>query len=351
MHSDFYRRCFLIVTAVVLGYAAYRIVAPLLGILGWGVVLAFSLYPLHEWLTRVFKGRDSLSAGIIAGVTPFVVFVPLSVLGAVFAGQVARIIAYLSGPTDLSYPELVHRLSSYPLIGRSVAWVQENTTVTAEQVQGWMTEGLQVILKSAASLGGSVALNVFGTLIGFFIMIFALFFLLRDGRSMVENLVQMVPVERTRRSELVKYLADVTRAVVFGSTATAVVQGLFVGVGFAIAKLPSPVVFGVIATVAAFLPVGAGIVLIPAVLYLGFTGHLGAATFLAIWTGVMWLLETFMRPLLTARHAQVSTLAIFIGAIGGVAAYGILGLIIGPVLLSFAVALLRFARENPRTGT
>jgi predicted PurR-regulated permease PerM len=229
--------------------------------------------------------------------------------------------------------------------------VQENTAVTAEQVQGWMTEGLQVILKSAASLGGSVALNVFGTLIGFFIMIFALFFLLRDGRTMVENLVQMVPVEPTRRSQLLKYLADVTRAVVFGSTATAIVQGLFVGIGFAIAKLPSPVVFGVIATVAAFLPVGAGIVLIPAVLYLGFTGHLGAATFLAIWTGVMWLLETFMRPLLTARHAQVSTLAIFIGAIGGVAAYGILGLIIGPVLLSFVVALLRFARENLRTGT
>jgi predicted PurR-regulated permease PerM len=161
----------------------------------------------------------------------------------------------------------------------------------------------------------------------------------------------MVPVEPTRRSQLLKYLADVTRAVVFGSTATAIVQGLFVGIGFAIAKLPSPVVFGVIATVAAFLPVGAGIVLIPAVLYLGFTGHLGAATFLAIWTGVMWLLETFMRPLLTARHAQVSTLAIFIGAIGGVAAYGILGLIIGPVLLSFVVALLRFARENLRTGT
>ena len=102
MHSSFYRRCFLIVTAAVLGYAAYRIVAPLLGILGWGIVLAFSLYPLHEWLTRVFKGRNSLSAGIIAGVTPFVVFVPLSVLGAVFAGQVARIIAYLSGPTRTS---------------------------------------------------------------------------------------------------------------------------------------------------------------------------------------------------------------------------------------------------------
>lgn len=351
MHSDFYRRCFLIVTAVILGYLGFRIVAPLLGILGWGIVLAFSLYPLHERLTRRFKGRTSLSAGLIAGVTPFVVFVPLSVLGAVFAGQVARIIAYLSGPTDLSYPELVHRLSSYPLIGHSVEWVQENTAVTAEQVQGWMTEGLQSILKSAASMGGSVALNVFGTLIGFFIMIFALFFLLRDGRTVVENLVQLVPVEPARRSQLLKYLGEVTRAVVFGSTASAILSGLMVGVGFAIVKLPSPVVFGVLATIAAFLPVGAGIVMIPAVLYLGFSGHWKAALFLAAWTALMWLIETILRPLLTARHAEVSTLAIFIGAIGGVAAYGILGLIIGPVLLSFIVALLRFARESQRTST
>ena len=109
-------------------------------------------------------------------------FVPLSVLGAVFAGQVARVIEYLRAQTDVSYPEFVHRLSSYPLIGSAVEWVQENTSISAEQVQGWLTDGLQAILKSAASMGGSVALNVFGTLIGFFLMIFMLFFLLRDGR-------------------------------------------------------------------------------------------------------------------------------------------------------------------------
>ena len=85
-------------------------------------------------------------------------------------------------------------------------------------------------------MGGSVALNVFGTLIGFFIMIFSLFFLLRDGRTMVEHLVQLVPVEPTRRAQLLKYLGEVTRAVVFGSTATALLQGLFVGIGFAIVE-------------------------------------------------------------------------------------------------------------------
>ena len=349
MYSDFYRRTFLLTTAALLGYALYRIVAPLLGILGWGIMLAFILQPLHERLTGRLKGRATLSAGLIAGITPFLVFVPLSVLGAVFAGQVARVIGYLRAQTDVSYPELVHKLSSVPVVGRSVEWVQENTEMSAEQVQGWITDGLQVLLKNAASMGGSVALNVFGTLVGFFIMIFTLFFLLRDGKRIVLHLVELVPVERQRRGTLLKYLADVTRAVVYGSAATALVQGFMVGIGFAIAKLPSPVVFGVIATIAAFLPVGAAIVLIPAVIYLAATGHWGMATFLAIWTAVMWLLETILRPLLTAHQAQVSTLAIFIGAIGGVAAYGILGLILGPVLVSFVVALVQFARENSTT--
>lgn len=347
MHSAFYRRCFLIVTAAILGYALFRIIEPLFGILGWAIVLAFILYPLHERLTRALKGRNSASAGIIAGVTPFLVFVPLSVLGAVFAGQVARVIEYLRAQTDVSYPELVHRLSSYPLIGGAVAWVQENTSITAEQVQGWLTDGLQTVLKAAAHTGGSVALNVFGTLIGFFIMIFTLFFFLRDGRRMLDGAVQLIPVKAARRAQLLKYLGEVTRAVVFGSAATAVVQGVIVGIGFAIVKLPSPVVFGVLATIAAFLPTGAALVLIPAVLYLAATGHWGAAIFLACWTAGMWLSENILRPLLTAHHAQVSTLAIFIGAIGGVAGFGILGLILGPVLLSFIVALARFAQESP----
>jgi len=346
MHSLFYRRTFQLVTAAVLGYALYKILEPLFGVLGWAAVLAFILYPLHERLARRLRGRKALSAGILTVLTPFFVLAPLSVLGVVFAGQVSRMIEYLHGHALLSYADVVQRLSQLPMIGHAVAWVRENAPVSVEELQSWTSGGMQTLLKSAAAMGGNVALGVFGTLVGFFMMLFMLFFFLQDGRAMIEGLARLIPVERPRRVQLLKYLGDVTRAVVFGSAVTALAQGIFVGIGFALVKLPSPVVFGVLATIAAFLPAGAAIVLVPAILYLGFTGHWGAAIFLVFWTAALWIVENILRPLLTAHHAEVSTLAIFVGAIGGAAAYGILGLVIGPVLLSFVVALVRFAQES-----
>jgi predicted PurR-regulated permease PerM len=346
MQSQFYRRSFQVVAAAVLAYLLYQILVPLRTELGWAAVLAFILYPLHQRLTRRLKGRRALSAGILTGLTPFLVLAPLAVLGAVFAGQVARVIESLRGRTVLSGPEIIERLAGYPLIGGAVEWARDNAAVSVDQVQGWLDSSLQTLLERAAEAGGGVALGVFGTLVGFFMMLFMLYFFLQDGRAMLAGLEYLIPTTSERRHRLLDYLASVTRAVVFGSVATAFIQGIIVGIGFAIAKLPSPVVFGVLGVIASFLPSGAGIVLLPAVGYLVFAGRYGAAVFLGCWTAGMWVLENVLRPLLTSRQAEVSTLAIFVGAIGGVSAFGILGLIIGPVVLSFAVALVRYMREN-----
>jgi predicted PurR-regulated permease PerM len=346
MPSEFYRRCFQIATAAILGYLLYRILHPLSGMLGWAAVLALVLHPLQERLTRLFGGRRALSAALLTAATPFLVLAPLSVLAGAFVGQVTRLIGYLRGGSTLSLAEVLERLSRYPVIGGAVGWVRENSWVSAAQFETWMTDGLQTLLKSAAAMGGDVALGAIGTVVGFFMMLFMLFFLLRDGGAMLEAVTRTIPVEGSRRARLIRYLLDVTRAVVFGSAVTALIQGLFVGAGFALVGLPSPVVFGVLGTIAAFLPAGASAVLIPAVLYLAFSGRWGAAIFLACWTAALWIVENVLRPLLTAQQVEVSTLAIFVGAIGGAASFGILGLVIGPVLLSFAVALVRFAQES-----
>jgi predicted PurR-regulated permease PerM len=346
MPSQFYRRCFLVVAAAVLAYALYQVLMPLRAELGWAAVLAFSLYPLHEWLSKRLKGRRAVSAGILTGLTPFLVLAPLALLGIAFAGQVAHLIGYLRGRSFISASDLLARLSAMPVIGGPVSWARDNVAVSAEQVEGWLTDSVQTVLKSAASMGGDLALGVFGTLVGFFMMLFMLFFFLQDGRAMLRSLERLVPMGREQRQRLLKYLADVTRAVVFGSVATALINGFIVGVGFAIVRLPSPLVFGVLAAIASFLPSGSAIVLLPAALYLAVAGRWGAALFMLLWTLGLWVAETVLRPVLTSKRAEVSTLAVFIGAIGGVSAFGILGLILGPVVLSFAVALVRFSQES-----
>jgi predicted PurR-regulated permease PerM len=199
-------------------------------------------------------------------------------------------------------------------------------------------------------MSSTFALGVVGSLVGFFLMLFMLFFLLRDGRTLLEHLTRLIPMDSAPKAKLLAYLGDVTRAVAFGSTATALIQGACVGIGFAIAALPSPVVFGVIAAIPSFLPVGSAAVLVPAVLYLAFSGRWGMAIFLGVWSVGVGLVDNFLRPFLAAQRAEISTLVVFVGAIGGVSTFGILGLVVGPVSLSFVVALVRFAATRTTDG-
>jgi predicted PurR-regulated permease PerM len=346
MYSTFHRRAFLVATVAILGWALFSILRPLGSPLGWAVMLAFLLHPLHERLAAKLKGRCSLSAGILTVAAPFIVVTPLIFIAVAFARQVVNVVDALRGRSLLPVPELLDRVASYPVIGSAAAWLKGSTLVSVEQIDGWIANGLQSALKSAASASSTFALGVVGSVIGFFLMLFMLFFLLRDGRMVLEYLTRLIPVEPPSRTKLLAYLGNVTRAVAFGSTATAVIQGGCVGIGFAIAGLASPVVFGVIGTIAALLPVGSAVVLVPGVLYLAFSGRWGMAIFLAIWSVGVGTVDNFLRPLLASQRAQVSTLVVFVGAIGGVSVWGILGLVVGPVLLSFGVALVRFVGDQ-----
>src|SRR2546429_8791308 len=117
MTSDFYLRSFQIATAAILGYLLLRVLDPLSGMLGWAAVLAFILHPLHERLTRRFKGRRALSAGILTALTPFLVLAPLSVLAGAFVGPGAAPLQDLRGPRPPSLPPLGVRPAGYLPLG------------------------------------------------------------------------------------------------------------------------------------------------------------------------------------------------------------------------------------------
>ncbi len=349
MYSRFYTRCFVIGAIVVLGWLLLQFLGPFWAPLGWAAILAFLLYPVHKRLTKKLRNKAGYSAGIITALTPFFIILPIVGFGIVFAQQVTLHIQYLRDRQFGDYHDILTRLEGLPVVGRVLGWFGADVSQTIQQVEGWFVSGAQNLLKGAAAVGGTFAIGVVGTLVSFFLMLFLLFFLLRDGQTMVMHLMRLVPMDAERRGRLLHYLGDVTQAVIFGHALTAVIQGTLVGIGFAIAGLPSPVVFAVFAAIAAFIPAaGTGFVLVPAVIWLAATGQWGWAVFMAVWTAVVGASDNVLRPFLTRQRASVSTLTVFVGVIGGVAAFGFIGSLIGPVVLALVVALLRFAEQEVR---
>src|SRR6185369_5535326 len=156
-----------------------------------------------------------------------------------------------------------------------------------------------------------IVIGALGTLVGFFFMLFLLFFFIRDGKIMFARLKRLIPVPNQPREQLFDHLASVARGVFYGIGLTAIVQGALVGIGFAIAQLPSPVVFGVLAAILALLPAGgAAIVWVPAVLYLALSGQWKMAIFMLVWGAITPTSDNFLRPLLVSRYAPVSAFTV-----------------------------------------
>src|SRR5262249_3329341 len=150
-----------------------------------------------------------------------------------------------------------------------------------------------------------VLLGAVGAVVGLLLMIFILYFLFRDGDEMARRLIALVPAEESRKKSLVDRLSSVMRAVVYGSLATAPIQGALVGVAFEIAGLPSPVVFSFLTALAALLPVGGtALVWAPAAVVLYAQGRAGWALFMVLWGALLvGSIDNFIRPRLISGRA------------------------------------------------
>jgi len=342
----FYSRVFALAVAAVLGYALLLIFLPFALPMTWAAFLAFLLFPLNLRLRRRFKG-NSIAAGLLTVLAPIVILLPLSALSAEFVSQISVLLKQLQKfATDMDIKSFSD-LQQFPWIARINSWLQTHADISAEQVQSWLVSGTREVMQRAASWGGSFFLGALGSLLAFAIMLFLLFFFLRDGDVMIARGRRLIPMAEDRKERLVTQLSAVTRAIVYGTTVTALLQGLFIGIGFAIAGLPSPVVFGVLAALLSLLPVGgSAFVWIPAVIWLFFEKHWGWGIFLLVWGSALSGLDNVVRPLLISGRARISALAVFIGVLGGIPAFGAIGVIAGPVVLSLVLALIEFAEES-----
>lgn len=344
--STFYPRIFALVVAALLGYALIRIFTPFLTATSWAAFLAFLLHPLYRRLRRRLNGGGR-AAGVLTVLTPIVILLPVSALSVDFVAQVSSLVRTLQQRAKQLDIKSFSDLQQFPLIARANVWLEAHAGISADQVQDWVISASQDILQRAAGLSGSFFLGAIGSIIGFSIMLCLLFFFLRDGEVMVTRARALIPLEEERKERLFRQLSGVTRAIVLGTVLTALIQGALVGVAFAIAGLPSPVVFGVIAALLSMLPVGgASIVWVPAAGWLLYDGRWGYAIFMVAWGLMLGGLESVLRPLLISGRARISALAIFVGVLGGIPAFGAIGIIVGPVVLSLVGALIEFAEES-----
>jgi len=344
--SSFYPRIFALVVAAILGYALILIFAPFIGPMAWAAFLAFLLYPVNVRLRRRLRG-GGIAAGVLTFLAPIIILLPLSALSIDFVAQVSVLMQKLQKSAAELDIKSLSDLQQFPWIARINVWLEAHAGISAEQVQSWLVSGTREVLTRAASMGGGFFLGALGSLLGFAIMLFLLFFFLRDGDGLLARARRLIPLDEERKGRLFRQLSGVTRAIVVGTSVTALLQGALVGIGFTIASLPSPVVFGVLAALLSMLPVGgAALVWGPAAIWLFVDGRWGFGIFMLAWGLLLSGLDNVLRPILISGRARISALAVFIGVLGGIPAFGAIGIIGGPVVLSLVLALIEFAEES-----
>jgi predicted PurR-regulated permease PerM len=347
----FYPRVFGLVATLILAIAVGRMLQPFVGAILWSVLLAFLLAPVNQRLRRALRGRSGAAAALLTLAVVVLLLGPAFALSTTFvnqSGDLFRRLQAMAGRYEIARPSDLLRI---PVVHQFVQWIEAVTPVSAEQLQEWLISAATSLLQLVVAASGGFVVEALGTVVSLAIALFLLFFFLRDGEQMCERALRLIPLDPERRTRLAEHLSAVTRAVVFGSLVTAVVQGALVGVAFALTRLPSPVVFGVLAALAALVPLfGTALVWVPAAGVFAVQGRWGAAIFMLAW-GIVVVSgsDNVVRPLFISGRAQISTLPVFLGLAGGLSAFGPIGMVLGPVIVALVLALLRFAEESRET--
>lgn len=338
----FYGHVFTLLAALLLAWLSFLVLAPVGAPLLAAALIGFLLWPLNLRARRLFRGRDgaaaiALTLGALAGIAA-----PATWLGTAFVRQASELVRGL--------PTAAEALRS-PLALRIGGWLQR-LPIDLDEVRQRALGGVASALQFTVSRLGTVFVGAVGAATGLALTVFILFFALRDGDRIVKYMLALVPVEEATKQRLFTHIGVVTRAVVVGSLATAAAQGTLVGIAFAILGLPSPIVFGVISAVVSVLPIG-GTALVwgPAALVLGLAGRIGAAVFLVVWgVLVVSVVDNLIRPRIVSGRADVPTLMVFLGLVGGIASFGLVGLFAGPIVLVTTLEVARLLAADHAGG-
>jgi predicted PurR-regulated permease PerM len=316
-----------------LAYLVFRIFQPFLVPLGWAVVLGVIFYSLNKRFERRW-GRTRSAVLITLGVT-LVLIVPTLLLTAMFVREgISAAVDIQSAMAD----------GGYGWLSRARDWLALHIAA------GGITVDLPDLIRQGARRAGEYLATELGAVIRntvvfvfeLFVTLFALFYVLRDGDAILKRFRSFLPFEEDMTERILAEARELIFASVTASLVIAAVQGIICGAAFAIVGLGSPVFWGVVMAFLSLLPVvGAWPVWIPGAIYLFSTGHAWRAILLIIICGALGgTIDNVLRPLLLGGRASLNGLLVFISVLGGIAVFGVLGVVLGPIVVATAVGML-----------
>jgi predicted PurR-regulated permease PerM len=320
-------------------YLVFRIVEPFLQPLAWSAILAIFFYPVHEQLVRRLRPNRAALVSTV-GVTVLLIAPALVVL--VYTAREA-IDATAQLQSALMDPDKA-------LPSHAVAWIRHQlphawqSTDFSEPLR----QGAERIATFLASRLAGLVKNLFNFFVDLFIVIFALFFMFRDGEEIVRGASHLVPFDESIQEDMLRESRDLIFASVAVALVIAVLQGVLGGLAFTVGGISSPLFWAVLIAFFSLVPVvGSALIWAPAALFLAFNGHWGRAiAVVAICGGVAGVADNIVRPMLLRNRTRLNELLLFLGVLGGLQAFGLLGLVIGPTIVAAAMGVFRVYMDH-----
>jgi predicted PurR-regulated permease PerM len=314
-------------TVVLIAVLAYRIVEPFLVEIGWAVVLAICLAPVQTRLAR--EVGPTRSAGLVTLLVLLVMTVPLVLAARFVVRQGGHVVDYVQA-------RLADRGGPMGLF--HVVWDWLHTRLPflppEQEIVQRLSDGLGSLARPAASQAGQLATGTLGVLLSIALTLGILFFILKDAPELARGLGQLLPFGRERNVRMLVLIRDIVSASVTSTLSSAVIQGVLGGLTFVLLGVPGALLWGALMGVLAILPVGgATLVWAPAAIWLALSGSLVKGVVLAA-VGLLILgnVDNVVRPLMLSGTSRMSTLMLIICLLGGVSAFGFIGIVLGPVV-------------------
>jgi predicted PurR-regulated permease PerM len=316
-----------------LTYLVFLVFEPFLAPIGWAAVFGVLFHSLNKRFEKKW-GSTRSAALITLGVT-LILIIPVLLLAVMFVRE------GISAAGDI---QRAMENGQYGFFGKAWTWIA--TKIAAEGVNvdlpGLVRRGAGNAGEYMAAELGGVIRNIVIFLFELFVTLFALFYFVKDGDAILARFRNFLPFEETTKERMLAEARELIFASVTTSVVIAVVQGLICGGAFAMVGLGSPIFWGVIMAFLSLLPVvGAWPVWIPGAIWLFSTGHAGRAIFLVMICGAVGaMVDNVLRPVLLGGRASLNGLLVFISVLGGIEVFGILGVILGPIVVATAVGIL-----------